>query len=377
MARHHVYAGCYTGYEPGQLGWVGSTQPGEGITRFSFDTEDGTLTPTGEVTRQDSPSWLEVSPDGRFLVAPHDMTPTLGVPEGVGFVTAYRIGANGSLEAVSTARTGGHGNTCVAFDRTGRFLLLTRYWDGGITVVPFDPETGAIGEITAAPNHDGHGPNPLRQATPHPHGIQGDPRTDLVYVADLGTDRVHQYRLDTATGALEPHDEVRLAEGSGPRGMTFHPALRVAYVNCELDGTVVVCDIDDERGLLPVQTLRCYSEGFSGRGHPQNHGKSDLWGAEGCLSADGGLYFYICRVEQSIAVFRVSPEDGRLSPINRASLVDHSNARNLALAPGGNHLLVASQDADCIEVLRIDHRSGTLERVGTQPAPCPTDVAVI
>lgn len=281
------------------------------------------------------------------------------------------------LEHVSTSKTGGRGNTCVSFDRTGRFLLLTRYWDGGITVMPFDPGTGEIGEATAMPDHSGHGPHPQRQASPHPHGVHGDPRTDLVYVTDLGTDKVHQYLLDTSTGTLAPHGEVTFATGSGPRGMKFHPSLRVAYVNCELDGTVVVCTLDDNRGLVPVQTLPCYGEGFVARGHPHNLGKGDFWGAEGCLSEDGSLYFYICRVEHSIAVFRVDPADGRLTPLNRASLVENSNARNLTLAPGGNHLLVASQDADCVESLRIDHDTGALERVDRQDAPCPTDVAVI
>lgn len=377
MARHHAYVGSYTGYEPGQLGWVGSTRPGEGILVFDYDGDSGMLTPTGRVTPQESPTWLEPSPDRRFLVATHDMTPTTGVAKGVGFVSSYRIEPDGTLERVSTGKTGGHGNTCVTFDRTGRFLLLTRYWDGGVTVMPFDPDTGTIGEASAMPDHSGHGPHPQRQATPHPHGIHGDPKTDIVYVMDLGTDKVHQYLLDTASGSLAPHGEVTFAAGSGPRGINFHPSLRVAYVNCELDGTVVVCDVDDERGLVPVQALPCYSEGFVASGHPHNLGKGAFWGAEGCLSADGALYFYICRVEHSIAVFRVNPTDGRLAPINRGRLAENSNARNLTLAPDGNHLLVASQDANRVECLRIDHRTGALERVDSQPAPCPADVAVI
>lgn len=377
MARHYAYVGCYSGYEPGQLGWVGSTQPGEGILTFEFDTDSGSLTPTGRLTRQDSPTWLEPSPGGRFLVAAHDLSHHTGVEKGVGFVSSYRVGADGSLERINTQKTGGHGNTCATFDRTGRFLLMTRYWDGGITVLPFDPDTGFIGERTATPDYTGSGPHPLRQSSPHPHGVHGDPMTDLVYVMDLGTDKIHQYVLDGATGDLRPHSDVELAPGSGPRGINFHPSLRVAYVNCELDGTVVVCSIDDNRGLVPVQTLPCYSEGFVARDHPQNLGKADFWGAEGCLSADGSLYFYICRVEQSIAVFEVDPTDGRLRFASRTTLADNSNARNLTLDPSGNYLLVASQDANCVECLRIGHKTGTLERVDTQAAACPADVAVI
>ena len=106
---------------------------------------------------------------------------------------------------------------------------------------------------------------------PHPHGIHGDPVSDLVYAMDLGTDAVHQYRLNADTGALEPlagaAAAVSMGVGSGPRGINFHPKLRVAYVNCELGGTVVVCTIDNDTGLTPVQTLLAYPSDFVCEGH--------------------------------------------------------------------------------------------------------------
>lgn len=376
-AMHFAFVGCYTGFSPKQLPWVGSQQPGQGILSFAFDSSDGTLSPTGKLTRQDSPTWLEVHPNRRFLIATHELSYHTGVDEGVGFVTSYRILPDGGLQQVNTQSTGGRGNTCATFDRTGRFLLVTRYWEGGISVLPFDPESGVIGEVTAKPDHVGSGPDPLRQTGPHPHGVLGDPRTDLVYATDLGTDKVHQYVLDTASGTLAAHGEVQLAAGSGPRGMKFHPSLRRAYVNCELDGTVAVCAVDDHKGLVPLQTVPCYPDGFVARDHPENFGRSEFWGAEGCLSADGAYYYYICRVHQSIAVFSVNPNDGKLTFSSRCGLAAKSNARNLTLGPNGKFLLVASQDADCVECFQIDAESGDLQRVHTQPIPCAADVAVV
>ena len=377
MAEQFVFVGCYSGYEPGQLGWVGSKQPGEGILSFSFNPDNGSLAPTGRITKQDSPTWLEIHPDRRFLVATHELSHHTGTPAGVGFVTSYRMLPDGVLDKVCTRPTGGRGNTSASFDRTGRHLLVTRYWEGGISVLPFDPETGMIGDLTAQPVHTGKGPHPLRQPSPHPHGVHGDPVTNLVYATDLGTDRVHQYVLDPATGELSPLSEVELASGCGPRGISFHPTRRVAYVNCELDGTVVVCAVDDENGLVPVQTMRCYPEDFEGRGHPENLGMADFWGAEGCLSADGSHYYYICRVHQSIAVFDVDPGDGTLKLCGRQALAAGSNARNLTRDPSGRYLLVASQDADCVECFRIDPATGSLDPVHAQHAPCAADVAVL
>lgn len=377
MAQHYVFVGCYSGYEPGQLGWVGSTQPGEGILSFSFDSDTGSLSPLSGVTEQDSPAWLEIHPNQRFLVATHELSHHTGVPAGVGFVTSYRIHGDGALEKICTQATGGHGNTCATFDRTGRYLLVTRYWEGGISVLPFDPDTGVIGAVTARPGHAGAGPHPLRQSAPHPHGIHGDPRTDLVYAMDLGTDQVHQYLLDVKTGTLAPRGDVVLAPGSGPRGINFHPRLKLAYVNCELDGTVVICAIDDETGLTPLEVVHCYPDGFDGRDHPENLGKADFWGAEGCLSVDASHYYYICRVHQSIAVFAVDPDDGKLTFSSRHALAENSNARNLTLDPQGAYLFAASQDADCVECFRIDRNTGALELTDTRRAPCAADVAVV
>lgn len=377
MAERYAFVGSYTGYEPGQLGWVGSTQPGVGITTFLFDEAEGKMNRTGHVTKQASPTWLEPSHCRRFLVATHELSHHTGKEEGVGFVTSYRIGPDGALTEVNTRQTGGRGNTSAGFDRTGRFLFVTRYWEGGVTALRFDPETGEIGDITAQPDHAGKGPHETRQSVPHPHGIQGDPKTDLVYAMDLGTDKVSQYVLDQQSGDLALHSQVTLAAGSGPRGIAFHPSLRVAYVNCELDGSVVVCAIDDETGLTPIQTEVCYPNGFTCQDHPQNHGQAEYWGAEGCLSADGRFYYYICRVHQSIAVFETDPDDGRLGFSGRTPLRANSNARNLTCDPSGRFLLVASQDADCVECFRIDPRSGQLSLTDIQQAPCPADVAVI
>ena len=40
----------------------------------------------------------------------------------------------------------------------------------------------------------GSGMHPLRQSSPHPHAIHGDPVSDLIYVCDLGIDAVVQYK---------------------------------------------------------------------------------------------------------------------------------------------------------------------------------------
>eukprot|EP01044_Picomonas_judraskeda_P007087 COSAG03_NODE_743_length_6016_cov_4.204834_1_plen_203_part_10 len=153
-------------------------------------------------------------------------------------------------------------------------------------MLPWNAADGTIGEVCDAPQHSGQGPHPLRQSIPHPHGIHGDPLTDIVYAMDLGNDNVVQYTLDTGTGKLTHLSDVHMGAESGPRGIVFHPSLRIAYINCELGGTVVACAIDDTTGLAPKQTVKVYPADFVGDDHPDNFGKASFWTAEALLSKD-------------------------------------------------------------------------------------------
>ena len=77
----NVYAGSYTGFtKPRTLGWVGTPNPGAGITHFRLNASTAKLEPSGHVVAQDSPTWLEVSPRGDFLVATHELSHHTGVP---------------------------------------------------------------------------------------------------------------------------------------------------------------------------------------------------------------------------------------------------------------------------------------------------------
>ena len=117
---------------------------------------------------QECPTWLEPSPCGKYLIAAHELGGAKAV-EGYGFLSSYAGAANGidyscsprhrgilvtramhgarshvgrcpvnpvsgSLTKINTMPTGGRGNTCVGFDRTGKFVLTTRYWEAGIAV---------------------------------------------------------------------------------------------------------------------------------------------------------------------------------------------------------------------------------------------------
>ena len=146
--------------------------------------------------------------------------------------------------------------------------------------------------------------------------------------------------------------------------------------------------------MEPIQTICAYPSDYSSGGNGSSKdrkrntlsfdvsteggglGKGRFWASEAVITFNGDYIYCICRVHQSIAVFKVL-EDGKLLEHGRSNLLPHSNARNMTLDISGKYILVASQDVDQVECFAIDGESGLLERTDSQYAPCAADVAVV
>ncbi len=68
---------------------------------------------------------------------------------------------------------------------------------------------------------------------------------NVVYVTDLGLDRLVAYEAAPGTGSLVPAvgvPPVAFPAGTGPRHMAFHPSASVLYVLGELGNTLSVSE---------------------------------------------------------------------------------------------------------------------------------------
>ena len=167
---------------------------------FSFDTATGKLSDPQVLDigahAEQSPTWLEASRDGQWLVAVHEVSHHTGFDAGQGWLSSYKIerdadgNATGALTLGATAPSGGKGNTAVTFDNSGKYVFATRYWEGGISILPFDPATGTFepatdgGASLTCHSHLGRGQHELRQSSAHPHGIHQDPLSDFVFALE-------------------------------------------------------------------------------------------------------------------------------------------------------------------------------------------------
>ena len=145
-----------------------------------------------------------------------------------------------------------------------------------------------------------------RQERPHAHSINVSPDNRFAIAADLGTDELKVYKLDAATGKIEPNEppSTKIAPGAGPRHFAFHPSLPVAYVIAEMGNTVTELKWNAQAGTL--QTVEAFST------LPPDY-KKETYTAEVQVHPSGKWLYGSNRGMDTIAVFTIDKKTGKLN----------------------------------------------------------------
>lgn len=359
VQNYFVYVGTFTNLKDGG-------HRSEGIYIFRLNGTESKLYPVGAVRGLLSPSFLALHPTGRYLYAVNEVKQFEGKIGGA--ISAFAIDRKtGGLTPLNRQFSRGADPCYVSVDKEGRWLLASNYSGGNAIVYPILPD-GSLGKETAFVQHQGSGPNAVRQEAAHAHSIQMDPTNRFVLIADLGLDQVVVYRLDLQKGTLAPNNPpgAKLPPGSGPRHLVFHPNQSWMYVANELNSTVSVfaCDLINGRFDL-LQTLSTLPEGFS-----EENTVADIH------LAHGGRWLFVSnRGHDSLASFAVDNLSGRLTALGHTP-TGGQTPRNFNLDPSNNLLLAANQDSDSIVTFRLDAATGTLTRTGEVTA-VPRPVCVV
>jgi 6-phosphogluconolactonase len=338
-----VYVGAYTEPPSGSA---------DGIAVFRFDADTGALDPVQTLPGVVNPSWLTFDGREQNLFAVNE--------EAEGRVSAFaRDAATGTLRPLNDQRSHGADPCYVSLDPSGRYLLVANYSGGTVAVLPVAAD-GRLDAATCVIHHHGSSIRP-EQEGPHPHMIRPSADGRFVLVADLGTDQVLTYRLDTSTGQLEPNTQgtavVSADPGAGPRHFAFAPGGRTLYVINELDSTVAVYDYTPERGELNArQVVSTLPDGVDG---PASGNSC----AHIAVSPDGRFVYGSNRGHDSIAIWEVEDANGELRPVGHEP-TRGKTPRGFSLDPTGAWLLVANQESDTIVPFRRDPGSGRLTAAG-------------
>lgn len=315
-----------------------------GIALSRFDPSTGALSPPVSAAETRDPGFMTFDPHGNRLYVCNSGTP--------GGLSAFAVDRrSGALDPINLVGAEGRGPSHVSVDRSGRHVLNANYGGGYVEIHALGKD-GRLDDRTAFVQLSGSSVHPERQTRAYAHWFGVDPTNRFALVADLGSDRIMVYRFNGDTGALTPNDPpfAQVRPGSGPRHLAWHPNGRWMYAVQELSNEVTAFAWDDTRGVLTeLQTTSTLPADF----------QDANTAAEIGVHSNGRFLYVSNRGHDSIAVFVIDSESGKLTLVQHASSRGKT-PRYFAFDPSCRWLIVNNQDSENAVVFRVDGGSGEL-----------------
>jgi 6-phosphogluconolactonase len=281
---------------------------------------------------------LALSPDKRFLYAALRSEPfsvaSFAVDPKTGALV--RIGTAPLPDSMANIMT----------DRTGRWLFAASYPGHRISVSPIAADGVAGAPLAVLPT----GKNA--------HAAIIDASNRHLFVTNLGSDQVLQYRFDAATGQLTPNNPpaFKTRAGAGPRHLVIHPDGRHAYLLHELDATVDLLAFDAQRGTLSlVKTWSTLPAGSTVK----------PWAADLHLTPDGKFLYTSERNTSTLAIWKVDAATGELTLMGHQPT--EKQPRGFQIDSTGTWLLAVGQASHQLTAYKIDPATGKLTPRATLP----------
>jgi len=370
-----LYVGTYTNNAAGS----------KGIYGWRFDAETGKVMSLGLAAETDSPSWVVVHPNKRFLYAANELPPPeAGGPTGA--VTAFSIDAvSGKLTPIGRVKTNGLAPAHMLVDPTGKWAIVANYGNGagseGTSIAVF--AIGADGKLADTPKtFVPHVPKPKRldpaapppkngnPPTSHPHCVLLSPDSKVLFVAEKGFDEIVAYRFDAATGALTPNSPAAVEAtkfGAAPRHLAFGKNGEFLYVCYEAGRAVSTYAYDASNGTLsPKDTVATLPPDA-----PQAGSCAEIE-----VHPDGNYLYVSNRGHNSIALLAIDPSNGKLT--FKGTFAVGGTPRNFKIDPTGYYVFGEGQNNGVTVVFKIDRPTGMLTKTDvTLDSPAPVCIAFV
>ncbi|WP_291870961.1 lactonase family protein [Maribacter sp.] len=321
----------------------------EGIYNYNFDTQTGELKNKKLSVAVGNPSFLKVSTNKKYIYAVEE---TNRYKNSSGGVVAFSILGDSLIKINSDTTIGAH--PChIGLSQDGKFLAASSYAGGSITIF----KLGDHGELL--PNSQVIDHKILDSVkTSHAHASLFT--SDGLFTADLGLDAVKRYSFDGDTFVAGNQASLNLPDGAGPRHFKFSKNEKFLYVISELNSTITVFQKKENGDYVLVETKATLDKNFKG----------DSFCADIHLSKDGQFLYGSNRGENTIVVFKIDVDTGKLGLVGRES-VRGDWPRNFVIDPTNKFLLVGNQKTNNISVFKRDIEKGTLRFLYDVKLPSP------
>lgn len=323
-------------------GYIGTYTKGEskGIYSFTLHAAKGSIGEIQLVAEIENPTYLSISDD-------QDTLYSVAKKGNLGGVASYAINhADGALEFINMQVTEGPSPCHISVDNQEKHAVIANYHRGSIEAHPL--YNRLVQPVASVISHEGSGPNTERQEKPHVHFSGFTPDQRFVVAVDLGTDTLVTYKLADFT--LTKVQSLSLAPGCGPRHIVFHPNGKFAYIITELSNEIIVLTYNPENGSfheIQYDTAVPLDYRFKSQGGAIH------------VSADGRFVYASIRGHNSIAVYKVDEQTGKLS------LIEHTPTegiwpRDFSLDPSEEFLVVANQESNNLALFERNKETGKL-----------------
>ncbi len=310
-----------------------------GIRIYDVDMEAGRFYEKDKVKISNS-SYISISHNRRFLYSITDFG-----------VESYRILEDGSLEVMNTASINGMRGSYLSTDYTDRWLFVSGYHDGKITVLSLN-EDGSIGRITDEVFHKGLGSIADRNFRPHVQCVKMTRDNRFLCAADLGLDHINVYELDPVNGRLHQTDVIRSELEAAPRHIKFSKNGRFLYVVNEQKNTVDVFSYTlekDDPEFERIQTVPTVNDY-----HASGTASSAL-----NLSFDFKYLISSNAGDNSVIIYRIDEKTGLLTKV-LCLPVSGDYPKDAALFPDNRHLVSLNHESNTMTFFKVDLDKGLL-----------------
>ena len=384
----YLYVGCWGPHAAGG-------GQGEGITILSFDEETGAMEKLGLYKDAEEPGVLCVSADSKYMYVTNELMTYGGKFHAGGLMTALAIQEDGSLKEVNVVPSMGAGPVYCCTDPTGKYVCaanhgtldgVTRFvkkedgtfdtevlWDDATVSLFKVKEDGGLSEATDVLVFEGTGsfyfykddmakadhgfpgkrqaPFFLLQNSPHAHCINFF-ANGLGVICERGTDSVYLVEIDQENDKFVVLDRQICRLGSGPRHVAVHPTLPYFYATNELENSVTAFKVDlGTKTFKEIQTIASIED------NDAVNAPSDI-----VVSKDGRFFYAGNRGDNTIAVYKIDPETGKLESI-QFKKIGGLEPRGVAISPNGKFLVTGQKVKNKLESYAIDPETGLLSDI--------------
>lgn len=332
------------------VAYVGSYTHGnsksKGVQVYDVDVEEGTLTERSTAQVSNS-SYTAVSKNGKYLYSIED--------EGV---AVFKRDENGDLERINSVDIDGMRGCFLATDVDGKYLYVSGYHDGKVTVVHTHRD-GRLGSLMDGVFHSGLGSVAERNFRPHVNCVRPTPDNKYLCAVDNGIDQVKVYRINKRTDKLELVDILRCPRESGPRIIRFSADGRFAYLLFELSNEIKVYSYDGSGSTPEFELLQSITTL-----EKENDPDKPHCAASGlALAPDGEHLFCTTAGENAVSMYEIDKETGLLT--KKFTLpISGDYPKDIVIFPDNQHIAVANHSSNSVTTFKVDYEKNVLVMKG-------------